>query len=99
LTFSETLEIGGNLGSPASPECKSLYRFTGRIGAVKFKSRSAPASSLRPAWNQAGRAQFRNSLTYKTMEKHCRSFSIVFHGDLLDSIFSSSYIGFSAGAV
>jgi arylsulfatase len=37
LSFSETLDIGSDLGSPVSPEYKSPNRFTGKIDKVTFE--------------------------------------------------------------
>jgi arylsulfatase len=37
LSFSETLDIGSDLGSPVSPDYKSPNRFTGKIDKVTFE--------------------------------------------------------------
>ena len=37
LSFSETLDIGSDFGSPVSLEYKSPYRFTGKIDTVKIE--------------------------------------------------------------
>jgi arylsulfatase len=37
LRFSETLDIGSDLGSPVSPDYKSPNRFTGKIDTVTIE--------------------------------------------------------------